>query len=206
MAQRLHYSVPTANGFAEGSDKEDEMKKTLIALTCGLVLALSASTAQAVTINDDNYLGSLANATPSDSASQITYINHLIGMAVNTTQTDPPTNLPGNNTNFTRSDEPCSDFGGCPAATAGISDQAPSANINVTGWTWLYVKYGGGAHVWYVGNLSGSIPVPLDGGALGGQSHYALYNLTTQVPDGGATLGLLGLGMLGLGYLRRRKQ
>ena len=36
----------------------------------------------------------------------------------------------------------------------------------------------------------------------------SLYGLpgTTTVPDGGATLGLLGLGMLGLGYLRRRRQ
>lgn len=39
-------------------------------------------------------------------------------------------------------------------------------------------------------------------------SHVSLYGLpgTTTVPDGGATLGLLGLGMLGLGYLRRRRQ
>jgi hypothetical protein len=181
------------------------MKKTLIALTCGLALALSASNAQAVTLNDDNTLGWLANATPSSSADQVTYINYLIGMTVNTTQTDPPTNLPGNNTLFVRSDEPCSDLGGCVLATTGISDQAPSGSINVTGWTWLYVKYGGGAYVWYVGNLSGVISVPTDGGEFGGQSHYALYN-ATNVPDGGATLGLLGLGMLGLGYLRRRKQ
>jgi len=38
-------------------------------------------------------------------------------------------------------------------------------------------------------------------------SHASLYGLPgTSVPDGGATLGLLGLGMLGIGYLRRRRQ
>jgi hypothetical protein len=37
-------------------------------------------------------------------------------------------------------------------------------------------------------------------------SHYAITTSIPTVPDGGATLGLLGLGMLGLGYLRRRKQ
>jgi hypothetical protein len=180
------------------------MKKTLIALTCGLALALSASAAQAVTINDDNYLGSVSPGTPSSSAAQITYINWLIGMAVNTTDPPPPT--PGDNV-FVRSDEPCGDLGGCPLATDGISDQTPSGTVNVTGWEWLYVKYGGDAHVWYVGNLSGNISVPLSNTGGQGQSHYALYNATTtQVPDGGATLGLLGLGMLGLGYLRRRKQ
>ena len=185
------------------------MKKTLIALSCGLALALSASTAQAVTIGGDGYLGSVNNGTPSNSDAQITYINYLIGMPLG--DTDPPLEAgnppaPGGNI-FVRSLEPCTpDLGGCPAATDGISDQTPSGTVNVTGWEWLYVKYGGGAHVWYVGNLSGNQAVPLDGGQFGGQSHYALYNATTTVPDGGATLGLLGLGMLGIGYLRRRKQ
>ena len=181
------------------------MKKTLIALSCGLALALSASTAQAVTINDDNYLGSVTTGTPSSEAAQVDYINWLIGMAVNTTDPPPPT--PGDNV-FVRSDEPCTDFGGCPAAVlAGNSgNSGPSGSVNVTGWTWLYAKYGGDAHVWYVGNLTGTISVPLNNTGGQGQSHYTLYNPGVVVPDGGATLGLLGLGMLGLGYLRRRNQ
>ena len=37
-------------------------------------------------------------------------------------------------------------------------------------------------------------------------SHASLYGLGggTSVPDGGSTLGLLGLGLLGVGYLKRR--
>lgn len=40
----------------------------------------------------------------------------------------------------------------------------------------------------------------------GGSPYTALSTdiTNTQVPDGGTTLGLLGMGMLGLGYLRRR--
>lgn len=40
-------------------------------------------------------------------------------------------------------------------------------------------------------------------------SHFTPFNGTrdiTEVPDGGATLGLLGLGLMGLGYVRRRTQ
>ena len=42
---------------------------------------------------------------------------------------------------------------------------------------------------------------------LSGGSPYTAISTditNTQVPDGGTTLGLLGMGMLGLGYLRRR--
>ena len=97
-----------------------------------------------------------------------------------------------------------------PTAVLGGADTGndPSGSVNVTGWTWLYVESDGGdAHVWYVGDPDGPQTVPLNNVGGQGQSHYALYNPgTVQVPDGGATLGLFGLGMLGLGCLRRRKQ
>jgi hypothetical protein len=185
------------------------MKKTLIALTCGLALALSAGSAQALTIGDADprYLGEIDPGTPSDPASEVTYINQLIGMAVNTTAS-----VGGND--FDRSDNQCGGAGGgstidaCPLAVLGGADTGndPSGSVDVTGWTWLYAKYGGDAHVWYVGDLTGLQSVPLNNVGGQGQSHYALYNPTVTVPDGGATLGLLGLGMLGLGFLRRRKQ
>jgi len=196
------------------------MKKTLIALTCGLALALSASSAQALTIGDADprYLGEIDPAVPSDPANEVDYINKLISMLVSTSETTALVSPPQPDT-FTRSDNQCAGAGGgstidaCPAAVLGGADtnNEPLGSVDVTGWTWLYVKYGGDAHVWYVGDLTGVQAVPLNNGPGGtggqGQSHYALYNPSTvQVPDGGATLGLLGLGMLGLGYLRRRKQ
>jgi hypothetical protein len=191
------------------------MKKTLIALTCGLALALSASTAQALTIGDADprYLGEIDPAVPSDPGNEVDYINKLISMAPNTIETTSVVSPPGADT-FDRSDNTCGnplELDSCPQATlVGAdtgNDPTLTGSVDVTGYTWLYVKYGGDAHVWYVGDLSGVQPVPLNNTGGQGQSHYALYNPTTvQVPDGGATLGLLGLGMLGLGYLRRRKQ
>lgn len=187
------------------------MKKTLVALTCGLALALSAGSAQALTIGDADprYLGEIDPATPSNPDNEVAYINQLISMAPNATHTGLNDNF------FDRSDNQCGGPGGgstidaCPPAVlAGAdTDNTPSGSVDVTGWTWLYVKYGGDAHVWYVGDLSGIQAVPLNNLGGQGQSHYALYNPGgVTVPDGGATLGLLGLGMLGLGYLRRRRQ
>jgi len=191
------------------------MKKTLITLACGLALALSATSAQALSIGDADprYLGSIDPATPSDPGNEVDYINKLISMAVNTTETTALVSPPQADT-FDRSDNQCGGAGGgstidaCPTASLSpLADTGndPSGSVDVTGWTWLYVKYGGDAHVWYVGDLTGVQTVPLNNTGGQGQSHYALYN-PTAVPDGGATLGLLGLGMLGLGYLRSRKQ
>ena len=190
------------------------MKKTLIILVCGL--ALSASNAQALAIGDADprYLGSIDPATPSNPETAVDYILKLFAMAVNTLDTTAVPSPPQPDT-FDRSDNQCAGAGGgstidaCPTAVLGGADTGndPSGSVNVTGWTWLYAKYGGDAHVWYVGDLTGLQTVPLNNVGGQGQSHYALYNPgTVQVPDGGATLGLLGLGMLGLGYLRRRKQ
>lgn len=177
------------------------MKKLLTAIGCMLALALSASTAQALTVGDSRYLGEVDPGTPTNPTDEVSYINFLRGMAAPSSQVD------GIGTNdFFRSANTCLALTGnvsCnPAAvTAGsIKDDTDASNvIDASGFTWLYVKYGGESHVWYVAGL-GTVTVPEHG-----LSHWSLYD-PTVTPDGGATLGLLGLGMLGLGYLRRRKQ
>ena len=179
------------------------MKKLLTAIACTLALGLSATNAQALAIDDSRYLGAIIPGTPTSPADEIDYINQLITMALNATTT-----ISGNL--FDRSAIPCTpNLGGCPAATAtGQSvDLAPPAGaVTVTGFEWLFAKYGGDSHVWWVGGLTTGVTIP--GVNTGGQalSHYALFNATPTVttPDGGATIGLLGFGMLALGYLRRR--
>lgn len=188
------------------------MKKTLLtALACVLALGLSASTASALAISDadPNYLGWVDPSVPADASGEVQSINDLLA------QPSPsgPTTISG--VTYLRTANDCP--GGCPAAEEAGADQGqgPSASVDVTGWTYLVAKYGTAAHVWYVGDLTGAQDVPLNGFGgfhpktgepqINGQSHYSLYNpTTTTVPDGGATAGLLGLAMLGLGYLRRR--
>jgi hypothetical protein len=78
---------------------------------------------------------------------------------------------------------------------------------------YLLVKDGNQTPAWYLFNLSalgwnGTDALSLTGfwpdqGAI---SHVAIYGKTgtTRVPDGGATVALLGVGLLGLGAIRRK--
>ena len=177
------------------------MKKTaLMVATCGLMLALSASNAFAVAIGDSAYLGSVVPGTPSGEAAETAYVNFIIDMGLNTTADDVL--VAGSSHDFTRSGNSC---GACPNAVFGTkSNSDGNLTINTGDFTYLYIKAAQDGFLWYVGNVDTAfIPATVGGG---GTSHYTLYGpTTTTVPDGGATLGFLGLGMLGLGYLRRRE-
>jgi hypothetical protein len=181
------------------------MKKTLIALTCGLALAFSASTASAaLVVGDANYIGSIDDGVPSGAADEVNYVNSLLDKAAGS----------GDSPCLYDADEVCNREGST-VNTAGFADavapvvkeEPTDGTVDVTGYQYLLAKYGAGggeqsSFVWYVGNLSGNQTIA----NLQALSHISLFNQGgTTVPDGGATLGLLGLGMLGLGYLRRRQ-
>ena len=76
--------------------------------------------------------------------------------------------------------------------------------------TYQYVlgKYGQDALVWYIGDLAQNGTLTLPGTAFGnGLSHTTFFNPQArdrQVPDGGATAALLGLGIAGLAFARRK--
>jgi hypothetical protein len=81
-------------------------------------------------------------------------------------------------------------------------------NIDTLGWTYLIAKYdgpNGGSMVWYLAGTVESVSVPAKWGPSTTSydiSHYTLFN-PTSVPDGGATLALLGCALVGLGVIRR---
>lgn len=196
------------------------MKKTLIALTCGLMLAMTATKSEAIalTIDDDRFLGTVdpGNGSPE---TQAALINDLL--SISAAQAETTVNIGG--ILFRRDATAlCGFSGACPDASAALGMAQGGANDTTvelgTGYTYLKAKYGNTMVVWYVAGLSGDHTIPLSCGAGGGAtcdvigsggglSHWIAYNpSTTTVPDGGATLGLFGLGMLALGYLRRRKQ
>jgi hypothetical protein len=179
------------------------MKKTLIALSCGLALILSASTASAaLVVGDANYIGSIDDGVPAGAADEVNYVNSLLDKAAGSPclyDTDETCNRVGSTLNTA----------GFADAELPVTKEEPTdGTVDVTGFEYLLAKYGAGgggdqmSFVWYVGNLSGNQTIAVTQ-AL---SHISLFNGSgTSVPDGGATLGLLGLGMLGLGYLRRRQ-
>ena len=185
------------------------MKKTLLAIACGLVMALTATTAQAapLTTSDTTFLGTADPGSPASLADEIFYINYLLGMALNDTDTgvNPPPDPPNTLYTFVRSGNACV---GCPLATATGATQVDGSGpftIDVSNFTYLLAKYGNTAYIWNVSSLTTVTVTSTLAGVQNGLSHYALFNPgTVTTPDGGTTLGLLGLGLMGLGYLRRR--
>ena len=186
------------------------MKKTLLAIACGLVMALTAATAQAapLTTADTTFLGTADPGSPANLDDEVFYINYLLGMTLNDTDTgvNPPPDPPNTLYTFVRSGNSC---GTCTSATATgavqVNTGGPVTDLNVSNYTYLLAKYGNTAYVWYVADLTLVTITSNLSGVQNGLSHYALFNPgTVTTPDGGTTLGLLGLGLMGLGYLRRR--
>jgi hypothetical protein len=141
---------------------------------------------------------------PSGDAARTAYTNRLISLAPGTT------GYVADGQTYTRSlDDPLA--GVYPTAVFGVNGSGTSINLGALGtYTYLFAKYdgpNGGAEVWYVGNLSGTITIPANG-LYENNYQYGLSGWTLftggagSVPDGGSTLMLLGSALCGLGLLR----
>jgi hypothetical protein len=100
-------------------------------------------------------------------------------------------------------------FGQLPSpATLALRGTGTSINLGTQGtYDYLFAHYGGPgggtAEVWYVGDLSGVINIPSIGFGHG-LSGWALFTAPNgSVPDGGATVMLLGAALGALGMVRR---
>lgn len=170
-----------------------------LALVLGVLLGAFSAKALPITLDTSSaqYLGSVDPSTPANEASEVAYINKLIGMGVNST-----VSFSGNE--FVRSGN---SFAALPTAALlpdwDKDETNPSNVIDITGWTYLFAKYGNGnaigGLVWFVGDLTGEVQVPSHK-----LSHWSVFNPKTSVPDGGTTVMLLGAALLGLGALKRK--
>lgn len=99
-------------------------------------------------------------------------------------------------------------------AEVNASGTPITIDLGAGGYTYLIVQWngwnsGGGQAVYYIAGLTGQISVANDfffndNHQPYGASGYWLGTSRTTVPDGGATVGLLGLGLLGLAIIRRK--
>ncbi len=163
----------------------------------GAMLAFSNS-AKALTIGDAHELGFVNFGIPSGDSDRLTYVNHLVGMALGTSdKADGQTYFRSNNA-----------FSPLPQAVLGGLVDGTSTTINLGSglYTYLFAKYDGpnyGSEVWYVGNLSGVITIPATAGGYG-LSGWTLFGPGVPgVPDGGTTAMLLGAALSLLGVARR---
>ena len=169
----------------------------LSAAFCAVMLAFSTN-ARALTIGDNQELGFVEFGIPSGDDFRTIYVNHLIGMALGTSDmADGQTYFRSNN-----------DFGPLPQpAVLALNGTGTTIDLGTDLYSYLFAKYDGpnyGSEVWFVGNLSGIITIPATGGGYG-LSGWTLFGPGGggQVPDGGTTVMLLGAALGALGIARR---
>lgn len=174
---------------------------TFAALIGALCLASTASAIQiTLTTDDAYYLGSIVNGVPCGDGNELSWLNELIGMEPNTSQesTDPAGETLHRSSN---------DFGDLKNANSGVKqDDNGSRTVELTS-AYVLGKYGNGSdektsYVWYIGGLSEGDILDLSA-ARTDLSHTNLFS-SASVPDGGATVALLGLSILGFGAVRRK--
>ena len=153
-------------------------------------------------IGDQHELGQASPPVPEGDAAITQYVNFMIGLSLGGSgqvMIGPHKILVTRSTN---------DFGSLPGpATLALRGAGMNINLGAQGtYDYLFAHYGGPgggtAEVWYVGDLSGVINIP--GIGFGhGLSGWALFTTDGAVPDGGATVMLLGTVLGALGIARR---
>jgi hypothetical protein len=187
------------------------LKKSALLVSVASMALGSQAFALSIDLSDLRYLGFIDPSTPASATQEAISINDLRGVLPAGEPVPVLADIDGTGA-VTGADVGRTGVAttGTPAATATGATQgiAPSGtSINITGYSYLLAKYGTTAHVWYVAGLTGTQSIPLnEPSSLGGQgqSHYSVYNPGTSVPDGGATVALLGLGLAALAMVRRK--
>jgi len=172
----------------------------LCAALAGALLAFSPNArAVSLAIGDAHELGFVNFGIPSGDQDRLNYVNHLVGMALNSTDS-------AFGQTFFRSGN---DFGALPQAVLAGSVKGTTTSVNLGAgglFSYLLAKYDGpnyGTEVWYVGDLSGIITIPQTAGGYGLSGWMLFGPGVPGVPDGGTTAMLLGAALSTLGVVRR---
>jgi hypothetical protein len=180
----------------------------LSAAFCAVMLAFSHN-ASALTIGDNQELGTVFFGEPSGDDNRTAYVNAMIGLSLGgSTHVIYPGK--GHDNLVTRS---LHDFGPLPTAVFGLNGTDTTIDLGTGLYSYLFAKYdgpNGGVEVWFVGNLSGNVTIPGFGFGPPGSDQYGLSGWTLfgpgtppGVPDGGTTVMLLGAALGALGTARR---
>ena len=175
----------------------------------------------AITIGVDRLLGTVEPGTPSSGANELVMLNFLIAGynagGVTGANLGDNTNDDGVEANYLLYSAPTEipDDPNAPLATGYVEggEDVTSLSTGTSSYDWVGVKYGNDTAFFYVGDLAAGMLLEFIGGTAvpfvttGGRglSHSTLFTATTnQVPDGGMTLALLGMGIMSVAFLRRR--
>ena len=190
-----------------------EIKKLISGGIIGLAITVLVQNANALLINDANYLGYAYDGTPADPSSVSTYLDGVIGLALGGSGTADGNSIFRSNNNF----------GTLTPDASGASGKytdfgSGTTSIDVTGLMYVSAHFGNnGQQFWYVGNLTGTVTLPAsyvglgdNGGGISGVLGYKATPPTTftpsltSAPDGGSTGLLLGSVLSVMGLVVRR--
>jgi hypothetical protein len=188
----------------------------LSAVACAVMLAFTNNARADTTLGffdpntltgDTHVVGTVTDGSPASDAAHATYINFLITLGLNTTQTHTFPQPLGTQTFYRTTNT----FGSLPqaSATGAVSGTSTSIDLNVLGtFTYLFAKYDGQndqSVVWNISGLTGILTIPAVGPNGLGLSGWTLFGPTGTpgVPDGGTTVMLLGAALGALGMARR---
>ena len=177
-------------------------------------LAAVSFSAQALTITspitythsaNNPIVGTFDTGTSAADVTTVTgYLNQLLGLGAN----QPLTDISG-----VKYKTSSVDYNGSVLASSGVRVDTGNLLSVAAGYDYVVAKYDGknaGYVVWYLGGQAATIPeysnnIWQNGAGAGYQiSGYTAYR-STSVPDGGATAALLGVGLIGLAAIRRKK-
>jgi len=181
--------------------KRLSIKKWAALAVCVCSMA-GAAQIKALSVGDAFYLGQIVNGAPASGPNEVSYINFLNDLAAGATSIQIPA---GTGEFYDRVSSTVAGPFPDATTTGGQNGLSPVASVNASGYQYILGKYGGNSLVWY--NAAGFSSSEVLPGAPPGSdalSHISLYNpTTTQVPDGGTTLVLLGSVLACLGFVRR---
>src|SRR5688500_11019903 len=196
--------------------------RTRAVATALFVTCLMPSLAQAttITLNSDGVVGAMdGKVIGGDPAKEEVMAEFLLWMGTNdeilVSAATPPANYPNACSNALM---PCeyrtgdNDYGATDLTFVGKHDYGNSEtpNIHHLGDLYLMVKYDGqnaGYILFYLPDWNSNLLPEFPSEIFDAKyriTHYSAFSGTTNVPDGGTTLALLGGALLGLGGLRRR--
>ena len=194
--------------------KTSNIRKWLAGLCLGATL-FSATGAQAVVIANNLLLGTIVPGTPANPANETEMVRFLVA-ALNT-GTSGAVAYPGTEVNLGNNpDDPQTETYtlwapaglGLPAplpAAAGVQTVTSNTTIDLGALQYDYIvaKFGQDAEAFWIGGLTGELTIPNLTGNQNALSGYTLINGRTSVPDGGATVALMGIALGGLSLGRR---